>query len=118
MTGQNLQRIRGLNSADYRSHRGQHTSGLTSRLRAGGWLRVYATQTRSAARNHRHADSVTAYGSSINPGDIPAHSVVVYQISSLKIVGAVQNQIGAGQQILSIRGSKIRHHRFNGAAAV
>ena len=110
VAGENLQRIRHLERRHRGHNRVQHSGGLARRLHARRRIGIDAAQARRAARDHRHGQAVTAHGRSVDPRNAAAHGEIVDQVARFKVIGAVQNEVRAAQQIRHVGGREVRHH--------
>jgi len=59
---------------------------------------------------HRYA--VTADGGGVDPGDRGGDSEVVEKITGLEVVGAIQDELNAGEQLGNVSGREVRDDAF------
>ncbi len=60
--------------------------------------------------DHRHGQAVTAHGRSVDPRNAAAHGEIVDQVARFEVVGAVQNEVRAAQQLRHVGGREVGHH--------
>ena len=70
-------------------------------------LRKNAAQARSLSREHIHRDPIASDRRRIDPGQGVLHCVVVDQISSLEVVGAIENQLHSAKHCFGVIGPQV-----------
>ena len=97
---------------DRRAEHACRVTGLFEHRREAGRF-DQARQASRFARPDRMHNSVTAYRRRVDPGPSGFDRVVIQQKPGLEIVRAVQNQIGAGEQLSDVARRQVRYHAGN-----
>jgi hypothetical protein len=110
VSGKQLQRLRHLDAGDHVHDGRDHARGVAGGAGARGRpLLEQAAQARRDLRTDEQRQAVGAHAGPVDPGNARAHADVVEQEPRLEVVGAVQDEVGAGEQGVRVVGDEVGH---------
>ncbi len=113
ISGQQFDRFRPLKSGNHLHGWTDDASGVTSfRGSRSRRFRKEATQARRFSRPDRKGHSPGTDDASVDPGDLMFDAQVIDEITHVKVIRSVQNQVHIGQQFFRIAPGQIGDVRF------
>src|SRR5690242_3920495 len=101
--GKELKRLSNLQGSYEVNDGTEHTDGIAGLIEALLGLGAQeASETSGPARAYRHGQAVTTDSGRINPRPSTLNGKIVDQQTSFKVIGAIQDEVCRGEQLLRI----------------
>lgn len=111
--GEELEGFSGLDGGGEVDGGGEDANGVAGFDGAGGWGGEEAGEAGGVPGKDGHGGGVGAHGGGVDPGDGLLDSVVVEEVAGFEVVGAIEEEVGAGEKGVDVCGDEVGDDRFD-----